>query len=526
MKKLRKVIDSLRSAKEKDRVVKKEGEDYIKVHLMTSAVAFVYEKLRTFVDYKEEHLLRKNAIYRILKRRFIEGENYTKTSANLIKELISAKYLENGKVPEFQIKEVATIIEKYNQLFTEVKNQHGIKDSLKVYNWIVGLAACEIEGQLVPANGEKALVRFLYNELRQRIDIVDDRIDEEEKGLQLYLAANRSLIKSDRQMLDYLILNLFYPEWKTDPDKLTVKMAEDIFEIRKEFDRPIKHRLANKLLKISQPYATKVMILREVIYNNFKQADLLVNDPDFWQEKIKEVCGKKYKETRARLKRSILRSIVYVFITKMSLALILEIPVDYWLLGELNYLALAINVTVPPLLMFIIAISIKSPSKKNTEAMISGIEELLSGKIKEVKYVKPPKTRSWLTRVVFNLIYLISFLLPIVFIIWILIMLKFTILSIFLFLVFLSIVSFFGVRIRHSARELVVLKPKENLVTEIFDFLTLPLIRLGRWLSLNFSKVNIFVFVLDFIIEAPLKLILEVFEEWMGFMREKKEELE
>ena len=118
-----------------------------------------------------------------------------------------------------------------------------------------------------------------------------------------------------------------------------------------------------------------------------------------------------------------------------------------------------------------------------------------------------------------------AFLLPFVIIVYALTLIKFTILSIILFLVFLSIVSFFGVRIRNSARELVVLKKKENLINELFDFLTLPLIRFGRWLSLNFSKINVFVFVLDFIIEAPLKLILEVFEEWMNFMREKKEEL-
>jgi hypothetical protein len=55
--------------------------------------------------------------------------------------------------------------------------------------------------------------------------------------------------------------------------------------------------------------------------------------------------------------------------------------------------------------------------------------------------------------------------------------------------------------------------------------LTLPFIRLGRFLSLNFSKVNIFVFILDFIIEAPLKIVLQAIEEWLAFFKEKKEDI-
>jgi hypothetical protein len=49
---------------------------------------------------------------------------------------------------------------------------------------------------------------------------------------------------------------------------------------------------------------------------------------------------------------------------------------------------------------------------------------------------------------------------------------------------------------------------------------------MGRFLSLNFSKINIFVFILDFLIEAPLKIILQGIEEWLAFFKEKKEDLE
>jgi len=120
---------------------------------------------------------------------------------------------------------------------------------------------------------------------------------------------------------------------------------------------------------------------------------------------------------------------------------------------------------------------------------------------------------------------LISFLVPFVLIIYFLDKIEFSYLSILLFLVFLSIVSFFGLRIRNSARELIVLKKRENIISELVDFFTLPFVRLGRWLSFNFSRINVFVFILDFMIEAPLKIMLQAIEEWLAFFKEKKEDL-
>ncbi|MBU1673748.1 hypothetical protein KJ839_04845, partial [Patescibacteria group bacterium] len=101
----------------------------------------------------------------------------------------------------------------------------------------------------------------------------------------------------------------------------------------------------------------------------------------------------------------------------------------------------------------------------------------------------------------------------------------FSVPSIFLFLLFLSIVSFFGIRLRQMARELVIVEKKESFTQAFFDFFGLPILKVGQWISLNFARINIFVFILDFLIEAPLKLVFEVLEDWFSFVREKKEEI-
>lgn len=526
MKNLTTLLEGLRAAQKRDRIIRVEGEENIKVHHMTSAVASFYEKMRTFLDYNEEHLLRKNAIYRILKRRKLLEGDHRKIAEHLIKELISARYIENNKLPESRIDFLALIIQKYSELFSEVTAQHGIKGSVANYDWIMQMAACEVEESLVPHHTEKVFIRFLYAQLQQRIEIDDDSLSPTEKELLLYVAVNRSLIKSDKAMLEYLALNLYYPQWLTDYRQVLTVIASDIEHIQTELLAPIDHVLSNKLLKAVQPFATKISILQKVIFENLNALEALTTDEEFLRHQIETMCAAKYKDTRLRVARSSLRSIIYILITKVLLALLIEVPFDKYVLGEFNWLSVAVNITFPPLLMFTIALSTRTPGSKNTEAIRDGILAILYGRKEEIVHVRPPKARSTFTRVLFNTAYALAFIIPFVAIMALLRQIDFSYLSILLFIVFMSIVSFFGVRIRRTAKELLVLKQRENFFTELFDFFTFPLVQFGRWMSLNFSKINVFVFIMDFIIEAPLKLLLQVFEEWMGFVREKKEDMD
>jgi hypothetical protein len=526
MLKLANLLDTLYSAAAKDKIIVNEGEEVIKVSVMTSAIAFMYEKLRTIVDYNEDHLLRKSAIFRILKRRFLEGGDYYKIAENLIKELISARYLENNKLPESMIVETAQIIEKYDLLYTGIEQQKGIQAALGLYDWILNLAACEIEESIMPANKMKVLVRFMFEEVKAKVQIVSHyQLSEDEVNLQLFLAVNRSLVKSDKPMLEYMILKLWYADWKDNYHNFLPQFIDQVYEIKEAVNLQINHRLANKLLQVCRRYAMMTIILRDVIYDDFANANRLVEDQKYLENKIREVCQEKYSETKRRLKTQISRAIIYVFLTKMLLAMIVEIPFDMYLLHTFSLFAAAVNVIFPPFLMILIAITIRTPGDKNTSAMIKGIINILNG-TGEIQFVREPKKRNWFVWSILNFLYLLSFLIPFGLIIYFLHKIEFSILSIGLFVIFFSIVSFFGVRIRRSARELNVLSKKENILGELFDFFTLPFIRMGRFLSLNFSKVNIFVYILDFLIEAPLKIILQGIEEWLAFFKEKKEDLE
>jgi hypothetical protein len=53
----------------------------------------------------------------------------------------------------------------------------------------------------------------------------------------------------------------------------------------------------------------------------------------------------------------------------------------------------------------------------------------------------------------------------------------------------------------------------------------MPILSVGKFLSTGLSRLNFFGLFFDFIVEAPFKLIIEVFEEWISFVRNKREEI-
>jgi hypothetical protein len=94
-----------------------------------------------------------------------------------------------------------------------------------------------------------------------------------------------------------------------------------------------------------------------------------------------------------------------------------------------------------------------------------------------------------------------------------------------IFLFFLCVVSFFAYRLRLNAREYVVMREQESLRTVLVDIFMLPILRAGQYLSMQVSRINIFVLFFDFIIEAPFKTLLNTLEELFAYLKEKKEEL-
>lgn len=494
----------------------------ITVHATVSKFAVLYEKIRNAVDYRDDHLLRKAAIVRIFRRQLVFETQAETVAQNLIRELIAARYLPNSVLPESLIGRVAAVIQKY----LAVRNVRAGSDGHD--RWLQGIIAAEIEEVVDDHTKDKAFLQFLFEQLGERITLKGQAMDETERRLQVYVACNRALSKADDEMLAYKLTRIYHkvwmqPEqWIGDPRDMALQMVG----VHATTVRQLKHLLAQKFLNAVKPWATSLFLLREAMEEDPARAETLLSKPEELRATIARLSERKYKQASGKLRRGTRRAIVYLFATKMLLALAIEIPFELVFYKHVSRLSLGINVLFPPVLMFLVGSLIRVPGKDNTARIQNGVEELLSVEGPKGREIKVAVARRGLARLFFRFIYAVTFLVTFGFVYYLLDILNFTWLSSGIFLFFLCIVSFFAFRLRIAAREFVVVERADRLGNVVIDFFSLPILRAGQWLSHSISRINIFIFLFDFVIETPYKIFLNVLEEWFAFLKEKKEELQ
>lgn len=531
-KRLFQIIYNEQNKREKDN----DDAPKIRVSALISRMAFYYEKIRNSVDYKEEHFLRKNAIERILKRQIvIEGAiqkvKSEEISRHLLTELIRADYLPNNKLPESKIGEIAGVTEKYLKLKRTALLSLPQPDSeakKELNQWILSLMACDIEERLGRNDVTQAVFSQMYEILSRNIELPADLPYEEDKKIQIYLSVCRNFLKYDRTMLSFVLFKYYNNNWPAAGDQEIEETAKKVHLLRATIERQLNHPLASQFNKVTRKYTVFFTVLVDVISEDPKKIyESFQSDPSLFSRSIKRVCERRYKKAKAKVWRAAVRSIIYIFLTKSFFALLLEIPATKWLGEEINPFSLAVNISFPAILLFAIVLFTRLPSEANTRRISQGIGEIVFSERqkREPQLFKKPAKRGAAASAIFGTIYIITFLFSCGLVVWFLRQIHFSFLSIVIFLFFLAFVSFFSVRIRRNAQELIVVEAKENIFTFLSDFFYMPIVAMGKWLSERFSRLNVFVFVLDFIIETPFKIFVEVAEEWMKYVKERKDEI-
>ena len=519
---------------------KPNGDDETpKIHVsdIISKMAFYYEKIRNVVDYKEESLLRKNAIERIMRRQIvIEGALATKgvsgrdVAEHLLTELIRAAYLSNDHVPKAMIGEIGIVIDRYLLLkrYGIDRPNIGYQEKGDLTKWIIAIAASDIEERLGRSEVDMTIINYLYDELNQKIKLPDDSPYQADKEIQIFIGIHSNLLKYDQEMLSYILFKHFYPSWPNVDEPEIEEIGHDIVALKKRIDEQLNHPLSGQLKRIISRYTVFFMILKDVISENpVAIYETFIRDPKAFPRKIKQMAEKRYREAKSKLWRAGVRSILYIFVTKSIFAVILEVPASQLFGQEVNNISLAINVTFPAALLFLIILFARVPTDANTDKIVDGIKEVVfeEHRRQEPYVLSTPTPRRKMTQSVFGIIYAITFLVSLSIVVWMLTQIHFNFVSIIIFLFFLALVSFFSIRIRKGTRELVVIEPKESFFSFLVDFFYIPIVSFGKWLSENFSRINVFVFVLDFIIEAPFKVFVSIAEDWSKYVRERKDEI-
>jgi len=504
-------------------VAASEGE-MVTINEAVGALAFYYEKVRTMVEFHDDHLLRQNAIRRILNRRLIFSNSLHDIALALLKELTRSRYLRNNTISEGKVREIEQILGRYEGIADSLRKRGILSD--RDQDWLYSIASCAIDEALSPMQEEEALVHLMFEMLEPHINPPGYAEQDKMRKMQIYIAVYKVLMKPNIYRLRYFLLKARFVDWHHGKSTQTEHLAAQFKEVQTTIDEVLENPLNKKLTISLARYRIPFIVLHTILKNN--PADIL-NKPDELDKEVVRICEGLYRVQRRRLVGRTTRAFVYLFITKMALGLSLEIPYDLFVYGTVHALPVAINVLFPPLFLVVIALSAPTPKKDNTEAIVQAVREIVYKEVDHTIFVNQSQrvTRRGLAlNVFFAIVYIALFALSFASISWILHLLDFNMVSVVVFYVFLSLVTFFALNLRRSSKDLMIVRRKPSLLGSLIDLMMLPIMKVGYWLSANIAKVNIFVVIFDLLIELPFQAVIEITEEWFSFVREKKDELE
>lgn len=487
----------------------------ISVHKLTGKAGAFYEKLRYLIDYKEEHTIRRNAIERIV-RRNLSFEGRAEVGLPLLQEMVSGSYLPNDIVSESVAENIQAIVNKYILL----ERASGVSRSR-----VVSLIACEIEHFLYPQLIHELIVEAFYQTIHPHVSYAEE-IDPEKLKAHIYIGCRRSLLEDDNETLFYALVFKRVPELHSmsdDPEAIAAvapRFAQAARLIEAEIEDLLGWRLSARL----KNHAVYFSVIQEIIRKYGRSANDIFENNEQLSRHIASMMDERYGKQYEQASKSGTRAVIYVLITKIVLGLALELPYERVVLGSADYLALGVNIIFHPLLLFAMAKTVRRPSEQNTSRIIEGVRTMLEGEPIETLYVKPQRLGIG-SIITFTILYTMLFAMSFGAILWVLKLLHFNIVSITLFLLFLTLVSYLGLRIRRKAQRWNVTGDDESMLSLLWNFFTIPIVRTGRWLNARFSTVNVFVFLMDFVIETPFKLLLGTFDSFVSFLKEKREDM-
>ena len=488
-----------------------------KVSRAISAAAFWYEKLRTAMEYRDEHLLRRSAIQRILTRRLLQTNDSTDLATFLLKELIWARYLQSNQVHEDDIVKIAGLIEKYLPIVSRAANPI-------MRNWLIAIAASDLEKVIAESywTRQEALANFVYYFLNQQLEF-SGNLSQDEAHVQLYIAIWRAFVHADEELISFQLIKQKYPDWEAQ-----LSQFEGRFEdVKNDIDKDLQSPLSEKLQRFVERNIPAFLVVRDMLEDFPDQEQTIIADPEKLEEVVNQICQKRYHSTRDLVRRAVFRSIIYIFLTKMIFAFILEIPIDRLISGGVSYLVLAINSLFPPVLMFALSLSIQIPDQSNTNRIVSLLKHVFydgTMSLPKARIQVGEATGKPILSAIFKILYGLAFLVSFGIIYYVLNQLHFSLISKAVFVFFVSVVSFFAYRIRKTAHQY-LFEEKEGLLSPITDFFWVPVLRVGRIFSNGLEQINLLLFFFDLAIEAPFKVIFDLAEEWSSFIRSKKEEI-
>ncbi len=515
----------------------------IQVDELASKVAKLYEKVRRIIDWKEENLVRRTAIERILKRSllseisgigFSSGLDAEKLTEPLVLEMIRSGYFSNEKISKNKIPVAKKSLAKYIYILNNSplsgKNVGlKIKEKINFYNWILEIAACELEEILEPAFKENALMNLMTTAIYKNLKIhPPEGINQEQQLLQTYIAVHRSLFNLDEAMICYNLLKYKYPRWFEDDLEFLQQFTASIGQVKQDLEADLNHPHSQKFFQVCEKYDAAYLILGDLMREIEAEPDQLesqLQDKHRLNELVEKVYSARLKTLKRRLFRSAIFSTLSIFVAGIASFIIFEGPVAKLVHGSFSWLALLVDLGVPSALMFILVSLIRPPEKDNLARVKLEVQKIVYEHLAlDVYEINLQQKKNTILRAFFGLISLAAGLVSSIAIYWVFKIAGVPWTSIYVDTVNVAMVVFAAMLIRHKAKEITI-KERGSVINMIVDLFSIPLAKIGKWFANVWQEYNIISVFFTALIDTPFSVLIGLIEDWRGFLKDERSDL-
>lgn len=490
---------------------------------LSREVGRVYERIRYAVDNKEEHFLRRHAVRRIIRRTSLFNSDPEKVLRILLGDLIRGGYLHESAITVHMHDDALRAIRAFVLIEGALRAEFGT--SAHQYRpHLLDIVAGSLEDALYDTEKEEGIVVFCARTVEKRI--VSDELSAltpDKLRRVVYVASWRSVFTADNSLLFYKLWMLDHPKWESVDDESARELAKAFPRIATKIIRFAQNKLSTRLIPRLHDTAIAMTLLYDAVDEYGPELSGLLADRELFEARIRDFLTARHKKDIARAKRRSSRAVIYIALTKTTLALLIESVYVILLHNTLNVVATGFNIIAHPLLLFFITSGMTPSSKSNSDRSVRLASAIAYGDDREPVVLK--RERGGIVADIALGCYIALLTGSVYAITRALLFLRFHAVDILIFFLFLVLVLYFGFRIRFRAHRMRFSGANEGFLRSLFEILLLPLISLGRSMSIHFEKINIVVFFLDFVIEAPLRLALRFMDSFSLLIREKKEEI-
>jgi hypothetical protein len=458
----------------------------------------------------------------------LSGKNIAKS---LIMELIRGGYFPNDSISMTKVALVEKVLDKYIYILNNASGLNNvsflaIKKRVNFYTWVLEVAACEIEDVIEPSLEIRGMINYMTNKMLENTEVdPPNAISDDQKVIQMYIAVHRTLFNLDDPLITYNLIRFKYPSWTNHPPQLIEEITQNINKIQKELSSDLKDKKGKEFYKLCERYDAVFRIIKDaldqVTKKNKEEAVEIFDDWDKLKKIIKEKYKKRVSTLRSRLFRSALFSTLSIFLAGGLSLFIVEVPLAKLVYGDFRPLAVAVDLLIPTILMFLLVASITPAGKKNYKRLLEEVKKIVYKDTPEDIYnLELSKSKKVVKNLFFGFVYLLATVISFGGVFWIFKIAKVPWTSLYIDTANVAVVVFAALVIKQKAKEVTV---RENVgfggfLIEIFS---IPLARLGQWLASTWKEYNFLSVFFTVAVDVPVMTVVEIIEDWRSFLKDK-----